>query len=191
MHLPKEPKDVAKWESLGDYRGKIVQVWQQMIDTFAGDFPKQQICLHIAMPIFGMETELKTIVDYGVRKYPEQFTAQNCQLSGKSDQSQSAVYQLIHGVKDKVHHGFQNVGSWTNPGPHEQGDFEMSVLNYTGADAEYLELAYDDGMNQSLCRRFLDEVAKAREMGHEKYKASLIQSGKYVAGGAGRKNKKS
>ena len=103
------------------------------------------------MPIKGMNTELKTILDYGVKKYPERFTAQDCQLSGKSDQSQGDIYQLIHDVKNKVHHGFQNVAGWTGHGPRDQGSLEMTVLNYIGVDAEYLEVAYNDGMNQDFC----------------------------------------
>jgi hypothetical protein len=129
-----------------------------------------------------MDTELKTILDYGVKKYPERFTAQDCQLSGKSDESQGVIYQLIHDVKDKVHHGFQNVAGWTGDGLRDQGSLEMTVLNYIGVDAEYLEVAYDDGMNQDFCRRWVDEVAKAKQMGYEEYKASLIQNGKYVDG---------
>ena len=58
----------------------------------------------------------------------------------------------------------------------------MTVLNYIGVDAEYLEVAYNDGMNQDFCRRWVDEVAKAKQMGYEEYKVSLIQNGKYVDG---------
>ena len=182
MHLPKGPEDIREWERLGDYKGKIVEATGKLTDIFADSFPRQQLCVHLAMPIKGMNTELKSILDYGVKKYPERFTAQDCQLSGKSDQSQSVIYQLIHDVKDKVHHGFQNVAGWTGGGLRDQGSLEMTVLNYIGVDAEYLEVAYDDGMNQDFCRRWVDEVAKAKQMGYEEYKASLIQNGKYVDG---------
>ena len=190
MHLPKEPENIKEWERLGDYKSKIVEATEQLTDLFADSFPRQQLCLHLAIPITGMETELKTMLDYGGKKYPERFTAQNCQLSGKSDNSSSFTYQLIYGVKDQVHHGFQNVAGWTGNGLREQGSLEMTVLNYIGAEGEYLELAYDDSMNQNLCRRWLDEVAKARQMGYEKYKASLIQNGKYVASNRAKSEKK-
>src|SRR2546430_16141019 len=104
------------------------------------------------MPIKGMNTELKSILDYGVKKYPERFTAQDCQLSGKSDQSQSVIYQLIHDVKDKAHHGFQNVAGWTRDGLRGQGSLGMKGLNHNRADAGYFGEADDDGMNQDVCR---------------------------------------
>src|SRR2546430_15112915 len=125
------------------------------------------------MPIKGMNTELKSILDYGVKKYPERFTAQDCQLSGKSDQSQGVIYQLIHDVKDKAHHGFQNVAGWSGDGLTGPGSLGKTGLNYIGVDAEYFEVAYDEGMNQDFCRRWGDGSAKGKQKGYEEYKTYL------------------
>jgi len=58
----------------------------------------------------------------------------------------------------------------------------MTALNYIGLDGEYLELDAADAADKELCRRLVDEIARASAMGYDGYKKHLIQNGKYQDG---------
>ncbi|PYV68407.1 MAG: hypothetical protein DMG97_24870, partial [Acidobacteria bacterium] len=48
MHLPKTPADRAKWQEMGDYGTKLLDVYKKYTDEWAKAFPKQQISLHLS-----------------------------------------------------------------------------------------------------------------------------------------------
>lgn len=179
MHLPWRREDIQKWKTFGDYKSRIVEVYKRLLDAFVEIFPHQQICLHISpLHSIGTGAAVRTIVQYGVEKYPEQFTIQNCRLDGRSDNTKMFSYRVIMEFKDKVHNGFQNVAGWKSQ-PERQGSMEMTVLNFVRADAEYLELWDNDGADEELCARLYDMLKRAKDLGYERYKQELVISGKY------------
>jgi hypothetical protein len=179
MHLPKRPEDIERWNRYGDYRAKLVVVYQKLIDFYAMTFPHQQLCLHISTPITGMDAEVSAIVAYGVEKQPRQFTIQSCNLSGRSENAGGGSYRLIMQYKDRVRHGFQNLAGWAND-DGRQGSMEMTVLNLVHADSQYWELWRGDGARRKTCAKLQEMWDTARKLGYQAYKEQLQQQGKYA-----------
>jgi hypothetical protein len=178
MHLPKRKEDVQKWGRYGDYRSKLVAVYKKLIDSYAATFPHQQVCLHVSMPIQGMENEVSAIVAYGAQKHPEQFTLQSCQLNGRSENNEVFSYRIIMQNRDRVRHGFQNVAGWRYSG-ERQGSMEMTVLNLVHADSEYWELWRGDGASRETCAKLQQLWDTAKKLGYDGYKRELQQQDKY------------
>ena len=128
MHLPKSPEDLQKWRSIPDYQARLVAVYQKLIDFYANTFPHQQFCLHVSMPLPGMEAEVAAIVKYGAERHPSQFTLQSCQLNGRTDNTDVFSYRIVMDYKARVRHGFQNVAGWRYAG-ERQGSMELTVFN--------------------------------------------------------------
>ena len=51
MHLPKTPEDRAKWNAMGDYGAKLLDVYKKYTDEWAKAFPKQQVTLHLSQTL--------------------------------------------------------------------------------------------------------------------------------------------
>ena len=112
MHLPKTREDLAKWRALGDYETKLLEVYKKYTDEWAKAFPHQAISLHLAKVLDLPPAFCARIVDYGLSKYPSRFTIQNCQLTGRKEDSGSMTYDLIQEYRNRAHHGFQSVAGF-------------------------------------------------------------------------------
>ena len=51
--------------------------------------------LHLSQVLHLPSSFFERIIDYGVSKYPERFTIQNCQLSGRREDTGTLSYDLI------------------------------------------------------------------------------------------------
>ena len=174
MHFVKGKQEIKRLEQYGNFRTKLVEVYKSLIDSFAQNFPHQQLCLHIAMPVNGMEREVRTIIEYGIKKYPKQFTIQSCQLNGRRDNSQLFSYRMITDYKNLVHHGFQSLAGWSHS-QERQGSMEMAILNYIRVGSQYWELWRGDGMSKEICAQLKEKLEAAEKLGYEKYKEQLIK----------------
>jgi Beta-galactosidase len=184
MHLPKTPEDRAKWNAMGDYGAKLLDVYKKYTDEWARAFPKQQVTLHISQVLDLPSSFFERIIDYGVSKYPERFTIQNCQLSGRREDTGLLSYDLIQKYQDRAHHGFQSVG-WFSHGGRTMGSIEMAVLNVVHAKGEYWELSHDDGINTQLTTAIASAWDEARKLGYDGYKHKLVAERRYQEQGRG------
>jgi hypothetical protein len=119
-----------------------------------------------------------------VSKYPERFTIQNCQLSGRREDTGLLSYDLIQKYQDRAHHGFQSVG-WFSHGGRTMGSIEMAVLNVVHAKGEYWELSHDDGINTQLTTAIASAWDEARKLGYDGYKHKLVAERRYQEQGRG------
>jgi hypothetical protein len=180
MHLPRKPADRARWHATGDYATKLRQVYQKYIDEWAKAFPKQALSLHLAKvadlpPSFNEE-----VIEYGLSKYPERFTIQNCQLTGRKEDSGTMSYDLILKFGDRVHHGFQSLAGFSH-NPERMGSMEMAALNIVHAGGEYWEVWHGDGMNAATSAAVVSAWQDAKKLGYENYKQKLMADGRYRA----------
>lgn len=180
MHLPKREEDLRRWQSYGDYRGKLVGTYTLLADQFARSFPRQQICLHVAPPLKGMEDDVRAIIRYGMEKYPRQWTLQSCQLDGRKDNTSVFSYRTVLEFQQALHNGFQNVGGF-KASPERQGTAELTVFNLVRTEAEYWELWKIDGEDPQLCGRLLAEWRRAQDLGPQRYREELVGRGLYRA----------
>lgn len=178
MHLPKTPEAKQKWEAMGDYSGKLVQVYKKYADEWAKAFPKQQVSLHISQVLDLPASFFEKIIDYGLDKYPERFTIQNCQLSGRKEDDGSLSYDLVQKYRDRAHHGFQSVAGFSGGG-ERMGSIEMAALNVVHAGGEYWEIWHGDGMNAQTSAAIANAWDEARKLGYDGYKQKLIAAGLY------------
>lgn len=184
MHLPKTPEDREKWNAMGDYGAKLLDVYKKYTDEWAKAFPKQQVTLHLSQVLDLPSSFFERIIDYGVSKYPERFTIQNCQLSGRREDTGLLSYDLIQKFRDRAHHGFQSVG-WFSHGGETMGSIEMAVLNVVHAKGEYWELSRDDGINTQITAAIASAWDEARKLGYDGYKHKLVAEGRYQEQGRG------
>ena len=77
-------------ESDGQLRTRLVEVQNKYTDEWARAFPKQEISLHISQVLDLPSASFERIIDYGLSKYPERFTIQNCQLTGRREDHRHA-----------------------------------------------------------------------------------------------------
>jgi hypothetical protein len=164
-HLPKSPKEIERWESLG-YREKLPTAYQRYIDMFAEAFPRQQLCLHISSVVRNNDGVMEKAVAYGARRYPDRFTLQNCQLSGRNDNSALYSYALIQKYAGKLHVGYQSL-AYLGEGQRgaRQGDPRTSVANFVRGHGEYWELWDGNGRDPAICKWLLGEIERARSEG--------------------------
>jgi hypothetical protein len=178
MHLPKTPEDRAKWSGMGDYGAKLLSVYKKYTDEWAKAFPKQQVTLHVSQVLGLPPSFFERIIDYGVSKYPERFTIQNCQLTGRREDTGTLSYDLIQKYQDRAHHGFQSVAGFSHGG-QRMGSIEMAVLNVVHAKGEYWELWRGDGVNTGTTAAIANAWEEARKLGYDAYKEKLIAGGRY------------
>jgi hypothetical protein len=178
MHLPKTPEDLAKWTALGNYGEKLLEVYKKYTDEWGEAFPRQEISLQLA-PVLNLPAQFnERIIDYGLNKYGSRFTIQNCQLSGRWENTGLFTYDLIQKYRDRAHHGFQSLARLTYPN-ERMGSIEMAVLNVVHADGEYWELWHGDGMNVETSTAVAKAWEEARRIGYDAYKKKLMSDGKY------------
>lgn len=178
MHLPKTPEDRAKWSAMGDYGAKLLEVYKKYTDEWAKAFPKQQVTLHLSQVLYLPSSFFERIIDYGVSKYPERFTIQNCQLTGRREDTGTLSYDLIQKFQDRAHHGFQSLAGFSHGG-QRMGSIEMAVLNVVHAKGEYWELWRGDGINIETTAAIANAWEEARKLGYDAYKEKLIAEGRY------------
>jgi arylsulfatase A-like enzyme len=161
-HLPKNPKDREKWKAL-EYRDKLSKAYERYIDIFAGAFPRQQLCLHLSVAVDAKDGVLEEAVDYGVQRHPDRFTLQNCQLSGRGDNTRLFSYPLTQKYAGKVHVGYQSLAALgEGPAGARMGNSQKAVENYVRGHGEYWELWDANGRDAVLCKWLLDEITRAR-----------------------------
>lgn len=161
-HLPKEPKDIERWEALG-YRERLPKAYERYIDIFAEAFPRQQLCLHISTAVRKDDGVMEKAVAYGAHRYPERFTLQNCQLNGKSNNTGLYGYALLQQYAGKLHLGYQSLALIAEgERGARMGDRRRAVANFVRGRGEYWELWDANGRDPVICEWLLDEIARAR-----------------------------
>ncbi|MEO8044947.1 MAG: hypothetical protein ABI674_08575 [Spartobacteria bacterium] len=178
MHLPKTRQDLARWQALGDYEAKLSEVYKNFIEVWGTAFPKQEISLHVSKVLDLPPSFIERIVDAGLRKYPERFSIQNCQLTGRKEDSGMMSYDLVQKYRDRAHHGFQSVGA-LSPENERMGSIEMAALNVVQAGGEYWELWHGDGFSVETSGAVSKIWQEAQSLGYEAYKKKVISEGKY------------
>jgi hypothetical protein len=178
MHLPKTPSDLTRWQALGDYEARLLEVYKKFTDKWATAFPRQDVSLHISKTLDLPPSFVERIINYGLSKYPERFSIQNCQLSGRREDTGKMSYDLIQKYRDRAHHGFQSLAGLSRPNDR-MGSMEMAALNVVHAGGEYWELWHRDGFNVETSGAVTKVWREAKEMGYDAYKKKLISEGKY------------
>jgi hypothetical protein len=178
MHLPNSPEARAKWNAMGDYRAKLLEVYTKYTDEWAKAFPKQAISLHLSQVLDLPSPFFERIIDYGLSKYPERFTIQNCQLTGRKEDTGLQSYNLIQKYRDRAHHGFQSAAGFSHSG-ERMGSMQMAVLNVVHAKGEYWELWHGDGLNIEISAAVDKAWQEAKRLGYDAYKQKLIAEGSY------------
>lgn len=178
MHLPKAPEDRARWRSFGNYETNLIAVYKKFTDEWATAFPRQEVSLHLAK-VLDLPTSFNTeIIDYGLSKYPDRFSIQNCQLTGRREDVGVFTYNIITQYRSRLHHGFQSLAGLA-PANDRMGSIEMAALNIVHADGEYWELWHGDGFSAETSAAALKAWDEAKRLGYEGYKKKLISDGKY------------
>ena len=178
MHLPKTREDLAKWAALGNYQEKLLDVYKKYTDEWARAFPKQEISLHVSKVLDLPPEFCERIIDYGLSKYGPRFTIQNCQLTGRREDTAMMTYDLIQKYRDLAHHGFQSLAGLSYPN-ERMGSIEMAALNMVHAQGEYWELWHGDGMSVETSTAVARAWEEARQIGYDAYKKKLMSEGKY------------
>jgi hypothetical protein len=178
MHLPKTREDLAKWRALGNYGEKLLDVYKKYTDEWAKAFPRQEISLHLSKVLDLPSQFCERVVDYGLSKYPERFSIQNCQLTGRREDMGIMTYDLIQKYRDRAHHGFQSVAS-VRHGGERMGSIEVAVLNVIHAKGEYWELWHGDGLSAETTAEVARAWEEGRSLGYDAYRKKLISEGQY------------
>ena len=178
MHLPKTREDLAKWAALGNYQEKLLDVYKKYTDEWARAFPKQEISLHVSKVLDLPSEFCERIIDYGLSKYGPRFTIQNCQLTGRREDTGMMTYDLIQKYCDRAHHGFQSLAGLSYPN-ERMGSIEMAALNMVHSHGEYWELWHGDGMSVETSTAVARAWEEARQIGYDAYKKKLMSEGKY------------
>ncbi len=178
MHLPKTRRDLSRWQDLGDYEAKLFEVYRKFIEVWGTAFPKQDLSLHLSKVLDLPPSFLERIVDAGLSKYPARFSIQNCQLTGRKEDTGMLSYDLVQKYRDRAHHGFQSLAGLSRPNDR-MGSIEMACLNVVHAGGEYWELWHGDGFNVETAGAVSKMWQEAEKMGYHAYKKKLISEGKY------------
>ena len=178
MHLTKTREDLSKWQAMGDYEGKLLDVYKKYTDEWARAFPHQEVSLHLSKVLDLPPAFYGRIVDYGLSKYPTRFSIQNCQLTGRKEDVGTMTYDLILKYRERLHHGFQSVAGFGGRGDR-MGSIEMAALNVVRAEGEYWELWHGDGMSLETPAAVAKAWKEAKQLGYDAYKGKLISEGKY------------
>jgi len=178
MHLPKRREDLAKWAGLGNYEEKLLDVYKKYTDEWAGAFPKQEVSLHLSKVLDLPPQFCERVIDYGLSKYPQRFTIQNCQLTGRREDTGMMSYDLIQKYRDCAHHGFQSLAGLSHPN-ERMGSIEMAALNMVHAQGEYWELWHGDGMSVETSTAVAKAWGEGKRLGYDAYKKKLMAEGKY------------
>ncbi|HEY2713405.1 MAG TPA: beta-galactosidase [Chthoniobacterales bacterium] len=178
MHLPKDRSEIARWHALGDYGSELLEVYKKFTDLWASAFPKQEISLHISKVLDLPPSFQERIIDYGLSRYPERFSIQSCQLTGRKEDTGVMTYDLVQEYRERVHHGFQSLAG-LNGHDGRMGSPEMAALNLVHAKAEYWELWHGDGFSVRTSAEAAKAWQEAKDLGYDAYKKKLMADGKY------------
>jgi hypothetical protein len=178
MHLPKTRQDLSRWQALGDYNARLLEVYKKFIEVWGAAFPKQEISLHVSKVLDLPSSFTERVVEAGLGKYPERFSIQNCQLTGRKEDTGMMSYDLVQKYRDRAHHGFQSLAG-LSPENKRMGSIEMAALNAVHAGGEYWELWHGDGFNVETSSTVSKIWREAKNLGYEAYKKKLISEGKY------------
>jgi hypothetical protein len=178
MHLPKDRSEITRWRALGDYGSELLGVYKKFTDLWASAFPKQEISLHISKVLDLPPSFQEKIIDYGLSRYPERFSIQSCQLTGRKEDTGQMTYDLVQEYRDRAHHGFQSLAG-LNGSDGRMGSPEMAALNLVHAKAEYWELWHGDGFSVSTSTEAARAWQEAKDLGYDAYKKKLMAAGKY------------
>ena len=170
MHLPKTPEDRAKWKAMGNYERGWWRFKTNIRMNGPGRFPNRKSPFTYLPSAF-----FERIIDYGLSKYPERFTIQNCQLTGRREDTGTLSYDLVQKYRDRAHHGFQSLAGFSHGG-ERMGSIEMAVLNVVHAKGEYWELY---GLNAETSAAIASAWEEANKLGYDAYKEKLIAEGRY------------
>lgn len=181
MHLPKTREDLAKWKAMGNYEEKLLRVYKKYTDEWAKAFPRQEISLHMSKVLDLPPQFCERVMDYGLSKYPDRFSIQSCQLTGRREDTGMMTYDLIQKYRDRAHHGFQSLASLA-PGNQRMGSIEMAVLNIVHARGEYWELWHGDGLSVETSAAVARAWEEGRRLGYEAYKKKVTSRGEYRTG---------
>src|SRR6184192_3646875 len=180
MHLPKTREDLAKWKALGNYEEKLLDVYKKYTDVWAKAFPRQEISLHLSKVLDLPPQFCERVIEYGLGKYPDRFSIQNCQLTGRREDTGMMTYDLVQKYRDRAHHGFQSLASLSHDS-ERMGSIEMAVLNVVHAQGEYWELWHGDGLSVETSAAVARAWEEGRRLGYDAYKKKLISEGGYRA----------
>jgi hypothetical protein len=178
MHLPKRGEDLATWTALGNYEERLLEVYKKYTDEWAKAFPRQEISLHLSKVLDLPPQFCEHVIDYGLSKYPARFTIQNCQLTGRREDTGMMTYDLVQKYRDRAHHGFQSLASLAHGG-ERMGSIELAVLNVVHAQGEYWELWHGDGLSLETSAAVARAWEEGRRLGYDAYKQKLIAEGRY------------
>ncbi len=178
MHLPKTRSDLARWASLGNYDEKLFGVYQKYTAEWAQAFPRQEISLHLSKVLDLPSSFLDRVIENGLSAYPQRFSLQNCQLTGRKEDIGNMTYQLVMKYRDRAHHGFQSLAGLSQPNDR-MGSVEMAALNLVHAQGEYWELWHGDGLSPATSATVAQTWAEAKRLGYDAYKKRLISANKY------------
>jgi hypothetical protein len=178
MHLPKRGEDLGKWKALGNYEEKLLEVYKKYTDEWAKAFPRQEISLHVSKVLDLPPQFCEQTIDYGLSKYPTRFSIQNCQLTGRREDTGTMTYDLVLKYRDRAHHGFQSLASLSRGGPR-MGSIELAVLNVIHGEGEYWELWRGDGLSLETATAVAKAWEEGKRLGYDAYKNKLISEGKY------------
>lgn len=178
MHLPKTRQDLSRWQDLGDYEAKLFEVYEKFIGVWGTAFPKQDLSLHLSKVLDLPPSFLERIVDAGLSKYPARFSIQNCQLTGRKEDTGMLSYDLVQKYRDRAHHGFQSLAGLSRPN-ERMGSIEMACLNVVHGKGEYWELWHGDGFSLETAGAVLKMWQEAEKLGYDAFKKKLISEGKY------------
>lgn len=176
MHLPKSPSDLARWRSRADYAGRLLDVYKTFTDEWATAFPRQEISLHVSKVLDLPPAFCERIIDYGMARYPERFSIQSCQLTGRKEDTGVMTYDLVQRYRDRLHHGFQSLAGLERP-DGRMGSVEMAALNLVHAEAEYWELWHGDGFSLETASKAARAWKEAKALGYAGYKNKLASDG--------------
>jgi hypothetical protein len=178
MHLPKTREDLAKWKALGNYEEKLLDVYKKYTDEWAKAFPRQEISLHLSKVLDLPSQFCERVIDYGLSKYSDRFSIQNCQLTGRREDTGIMTYDLVQKYRDRAHHGFQSLASLAH-GSERMGSVEIAVLNVVHAGGEYWELWHGDGLSLETSAAVARAWEDGKRLGYDAYKKKLISEGEY------------
>jgi hypothetical protein len=178
MHLPKTGQDLSTWHTLGDYETRLLEVYKNFIDVWGTAFPKQELSLHLSKVLDLPPSFCERVVEAGLGRFPNRFSIQSCQLTGRKEDTGGMTYDLVQKYRDRAHHGFQSLAALNRP-DGRMGSPDVAALNLVHAGAEYWELWHGDGFSVATSSEAASAWREARQLGYEAYKKKLIAEGKY------------
>jgi hypothetical protein len=95
-------------------------------------FTNKELSLHVSNVLDLPPSFCERVVDAGLSKRPERFSIQNCQLTGREEDTGMMSYDLVQKYRDRAHHGFQSLAG-LSPANERMGSIEMAALNVVHA----------------------------------------------------------